>query len=298
MVGDAEFEPFHRSEFDTWPNWRLRVSSIMLENNQWKSCWLECGRWRETHLAEKELEVTATSSIYPAHTAVLSMDCQTGIVSIYTKNDEDAFLTRAASVLNHARATGMTIIHIKVGFRPGLPEVSSRNVLFGAIKSSAQHQKLFQEPLGAIPSRIAPKADEIVIIKHRISAFAGTDLAMILRANDIDTLVLYGIATSGASRVDGIGSEARAGKTLAPTIKYEITLHNSLPDIPHIAPSPPIGMIFRFRPYRRPSGSLTDLRLLLHGFRITGLAPDQHAGSFEVVSHQASSRIISPVLPD
>jgi nicotinamidase-related amidase len=141
--------------------------------------------------------VTATFPICPAHTAVLSMDCQTAIVSIYAKDDKDAFLTRAASVLNHARATGMTIIHIQVGFRPGLPEVNSRNILFGAIKSSAQHQKLFQEPLGTIPSVIAPKEGEIVITKHRISAFTGTDLAMILRANDIDTLVLYGIATSG-----------------------------------------------------------------------------------------------------
>jgi len=141
--------------------------------------------------------VPAAFQIDPARTAVLSMDCQTGIVSIYAKDDKDAFLTRAAGVLNHARATGMTVIHIQTGFRPGLPEVSSRNILFGAIKSSAQHQKLFQEPLGAIPSVIAPKEGEIVITKHRISAFTGTDLAMILRANDIDTLVLYGIATSG-----------------------------------------------------------------------------------------------------
>jgi len=125
------------------------------------------------------------------------MDCQTGIVSIYTKDDKDAFLTRAANVLKHARATGMIVIHVQVGFRPGLPEVSSRNILFGAVKSSAQHQKLFQEPLGAIPAVIAPKEGEIVITKHRVSAFTGTDLAMILRANDIDTLVLYGIATSG-----------------------------------------------------------------------------------------------------
>jgi nicotinamidase-related amidase len=36
-----------------------------------------------------------------------------------------------------------------------------------------------------------------MITKRRINAFAGTDLAMILRANDIHTLVLYGIATSG-----------------------------------------------------------------------------------------------------
>jgi nicotinamidase-related amidase len=125
------------------------------------------------------------------------MDCQAGIVSIYTREAKDAFLVRVAGVLNHARATGMTVIHIQVGFRPGLPEISSRNALFGAIKSSEQHQRLFREPLGAIPDAIAPQGNDIVITKHRISAFAGTDLAMILRANDIDTLVLYGIATSG-----------------------------------------------------------------------------------------------------
>jgi nicotinamidase-related amidase len=135
--------------------------------------------------------------IDPNHTAVLNMDCQAGIVSIYTKTDKDAFLARAASVLNHARASHMTVIHVKVGFRPGLPEVSSRNQLFGPIKASPQHQSLFQEPLGSIHPALAPTEDEIVVTKHRVSAFTGTDLAMILRANNIETLVLFGIATSG-----------------------------------------------------------------------------------------------------
>jgi nicotinamidase-related amidase len=130
--------------------------------------------WSFTKSLNKEANVTATLPIDPAHTAVLSMDCQTGIVSIYAKEGKDAFLTRAASVLNHARVSGMTPIHIQVGFRPGLPEVSSRNILFGAVKSSVQHQKLFQEPLGTIPSVIGPKEGEIVITKHRISAFTGT----------------------------------------------------------------------------------------------------------------------------
>ena len=141
--------------------------------------------------------MAASFPIHPARTAVLSMDCQAGIVSIYTREDKEAFLVRAKSVLNHARASGMTIIHVQVGFRPGLPEISSRNALFGAIKSSEQHQQLFREPLGAIPDAIGPRENEIVITKHRISAFTGTDLAMILRANDIDTLVLFGISTSG-----------------------------------------------------------------------------------------------------
>ena len=136
-------------------------------------------------------------TIDPSRTALLSMDCQVGIVSIYTGDDKDAFLSRAAKVLSHARTLGIAIIHVQVAFRPGLPEVSPRNALFSAIKSSEQHQTLFREPLGAIPEIIGRQGDEIVITKHRVSAFAGTDLTMILRANEIDTLILYGIATSG-----------------------------------------------------------------------------------------------------
>lgn len=115
----------------------------------------------------------------------------------YAKGEKDAFLARAAAALNHARAIGMMVIPVGVGFRPGLPEVSSRNPLFSAIKSSPERQQLFQGTLAAFPPEIAPKETELVITKHRISAFTGTDLAMILRANDIDTLILQGIATSG-----------------------------------------------------------------------------------------------------
>ena len=36
-----------------------------------------------------------------------------------------------------------------------------------------------------------------MVTKRRVSAFAGTDLGIILRANEIETLVMFGIATSG-----------------------------------------------------------------------------------------------------
>lgn len=131
-----------------------------------------------------------------ARSAVLSMDYQAGIVSIYAKDQED-LLTRAASVLERARSLAMCVIHVQVGFRSGLPEVSSRNPLFGAIKGSAQHQRLFEGASGAIHPRVAPQGNDIVVTKHRVSAFTGTDLDMILRAKGIDTLILFGIATSG-----------------------------------------------------------------------------------------------------
>lgn len=140
--------------------------------------------------------MTTPLSFEPAHTAVLSMDLQSAIVSIYAGNDKD-FLPRAASVLRSARLAKMTVVHVQVGFRPNLPEISSRNPLFSGIKNSAQHRKIFEGTAGAIHPDVAPEGDDIVVTKHRISAFAGTDLDMILRANDIDTLVLFGIATSG-----------------------------------------------------------------------------------------------------
>jgi nicotinamidase-related amidase len=135
-------------------------------------------------------------TLNPVRTAALSMDLQTGVVSIYTKEDKE-LLARAARVLKNARSSGMTVIHARVGFRPKLPEVSSRNLLLSAIKSSARHQQLFEGTAGAIHAAVAPEGDDIVVTKHRVSAFAGTHLEMILRAKDIETLILWGISTGG-----------------------------------------------------------------------------------------------------
>jgi nicotinamidase-related amidase len=44
---------------------------------------------------------------------------------------------------------------------------------------------------------IAPQPTDIVVTKRRISAFSGSDLDVVLRAQDISHLVLCGIATSG-----------------------------------------------------------------------------------------------------
>jgi len=134
--------------------------------------------------------------IDPARTAVLAMDCQAGLVAVYAK-PQDEFIARASRVLEAARHAGFQVIHVQVGFRPGLPEVSGRNKLFAAIKSSPEHQKFFEGASGAIHPGLGPQPGDMVVTKHRISAFRGTDLEVILRAREIDTLVLFGIATSG-----------------------------------------------------------------------------------------------------
>jgi nicotinamidase-related amidase len=50
------------------------------------------------------------------HAAMLSLDVQAGIVSVYVKNE--SFVARAARTLQAARLAGIAVLHVKVGFRP------------------------------------------------------------------------------------------------------------------------------------------------------------------------------------
>ena len=165
-----------------------------------------------------------------AHTAVLAMDCQAGIVSIYAKPPEE-FIERASRVLRAARAARMLLLHVQVGFRPGLPEISDRNQLFAAIKSNPEHQKLFQGPAGAIHPGLGPEPGDIVVTKHRVSAFTGTDLEMILRAKGIETLVLFGIATSGvvlSTLLDAVDADFRVAIVTDCCADLDVELHAAL----------------------------------------------------------------------
>jgi N-carbamoylsarcosine amidase len=51
-----------------------------------------------------------------------------------------------------------------------------------------------------IDSRIAPEADEQVIVKKRASAFHGTYLAGFLRARGVDTVIITGVTMAGCVR--------------------------------------------------------------------------------------------------
>jgi nicotinamidase-related amidase len=128
-----------------------------------------------------------------AHTAVLVMDYQAAVVEGFA-TDQETLLRNAAQVLTRARGAGLKVIYIVVNFRPGYPEVSPRNINFNAVRQSGR----FTNEAGTrVHPAVTPQTGDIVVTKHRVGAFPGTDLDMILRANDIETLVMFGIATSG-----------------------------------------------------------------------------------------------------
>ena len=128
-------------------------------------------------------------------TALLMADFHADSMGVNPIVQERHTFQRAREVLDAARDTGVLVAYIVVNFRGGYPEISDRNKTFSLRKTSGQTPA--KDSAALIHSSVAPREGEPIIVKHRVNAFYGTDLEMILRAQEIDTLVLMGHATSG-----------------------------------------------------------------------------------------------------
>ena len=117
------------------------------------------------------------------------MDVQPGIVS--RLKDEAEYLQRVQKVAQTARSHQIPVIFVVVGFREGAPEVSPRNKGFQNLTAT-----LPPPMINPLPTLEREKSD-VVVVKRRVSAFAGSDLEVVLRAQGIHHLVLAGISTSG-----------------------------------------------------------------------------------------------------
>jgi nicotinamidase-related amidase len=126
-------------------------------------------------------------------TALLVMDVQRAIVERYPDPD---YLPRLGKAATAARSAGLPVIYVVVGFRPGHPEISPNNKVFAAARASNTGFTP-GDPNAEIHPDVAPLDSDIIVTKRRVSAFAGSDLDLVLRSQAITSLVLTGIATSG-----------------------------------------------------------------------------------------------------
>jgi nicotinamidase-related amidase len=122
------------------------------------------------------------------------MDFQRMVVDSYAV-DTEALLGRVKRLAVAARNSGAMVIHVAVGFQPGYPEISGRNSVFSRLKAAGLLAT--GDPAAEIHPELAPQPGDVVVRKQRVSAFTGTNLDMILRSNNIDTLLLTGILTQG-----------------------------------------------------------------------------------------------------
>ncbi|HVV07719.1 cysteine hydrolase [Amycolatopsis sp.] len=123
-------------------------------------------------------------------TAFLAMDLQLNHIG---RTPAD-YLPRAVRALDTARGAGVLVVHVALRLRPGHVDAHPRNKTFGSLPSQLYTA---DDPGAAIHPDVTPVDGEIVVYKNRVSAFAGNNLRQILAAQDVDHLVLAGIATSG-----------------------------------------------------------------------------------------------------
>lgn len=100
---------------------------------------------------------------------------------------------RLRKLIDHARKSGMKVIFTTHAHRRNGCDMGLFGEIYEPIKDRAG---LVDETSGIeIYPDVAPQGDEVVIKKHRYSAFFGTDLDIILRTEKIETVVVTGVTT-------------------------------------------------------------------------------------------------------
>jgi nicotinamidase-related amidase len=127
-------------------------------------------------------------------TALLVMDIQNGILERFEDGAAE-LLERLREAIAAARAASIPVIYVRVAFRQGSPEISSRNRSFSALRDAGGFG--LDDDATQVHEAVAPQPGDPVVVKKRVSAFAGSDLDILLRGLEIDTLVLTGVSTSG-----------------------------------------------------------------------------------------------------
>ncbi len=152
-------------------------------------------------------ERARNEEIFMPKTALIVLDFIRGITlseSYKPYIDKHGTIEKANRLIGHAREKKDLIIFVKVGFSDQYAELAHRSPLFAHHKANGRLQ------LSAESTHFDPQLDyrpgDLVVVKHRISAFYSTALEAILNANDINHLILCGVSTNFA--VDGTARDA------------------------------------------------------------------------------------------
>jgi len=138
----------------------------------------------------------------PAHTAVVTSECQNGVIGAESVLPELAVAAAHSVIPNGAvlcaaaRASGVPVVHCVAGRRAD-DRGSNRNArLFGALLRSPVRLDL-GTPAAAVVPEFAVSPDDLVLSRiHGLSPMAGTDLDPVLRNLGVATIVVIGVSVN------------------------------------------------------------------------------------------------------
>lgn len=150
----------------------------------------------------------------PKHTAILIIDMQNDFCTekgVFHQNGKDLSLIqqmipRLQKFIEKARGNKILLVFIKnVTLKSGLSDSPAWAYFKSRLASGTEYT--VKETWGCeFIDEIKATGDDVIVEKHRSSAFINTDLDLILRSNKIQTIVVTGVITQGC-----VESTARDG---------------------------------------------------------------------------------------
>lgn len=115
-------------------------------------------------------------------------------------------------LLSVCRSRKHPVIHVTTAYEITDPDAPFTDMGLWHKKVPVYAVNLSERDLWAIDSRLEPREGEYTLLKKRASAFHGTELAGLLRANDVDTILVTGVTACACVRqtiCDGIAEGFR-----------------------------------------------------------------------------------------
>ena len=146
-----------------------------------------------------ELLSTLEQKVSPAHAALLVVDVQNDFVADWRilspgrrgREEDPAIDPAAVQLIDRAREAGVLVVFIQAIYDPQYvsPPMRERDIRVGRTMSRCLTGSWGAELV------IAPRPGDEVVIKHRYSAFAHTELDELLKRRGIRSLLLTGVST-------------------------------------------------------------------------------------------------------
>lgn len=124
-------------------------------------------------------------------TALVIGDIQRGITGAYPF--AQGVVPALTELLPRARAAGVLVVFVHLAFRPNRADLPPGNPLFS---SFFEAKEIFHQGMPGTEVDLPVLPQDVVVLKRRASAFAGTDLELVLRAHAVERIAVAGVATS------------------------------------------------------------------------------------------------------
>ena len=129
-------------------------------------------------------------------TALLIADFYEAMMTTIPHAVDRNVVGRTVELQRAARDAGVMVCYCATVFRHGIPGDRQPQQDLRSTQGRQASPAVF-DPMAVIHPAVAPAEGEVVVGKHRVNALYGTGLDVALRANDINTLIVLGYATSG-----------------------------------------------------------------------------------------------------